>query len=333
MKKTKVQLSALISAHPDKSYEELYRYITEKIEQGMLVPVKSAGNNARTPALPNAFWKLEEEVDYSDVYEELKFRIHPCIQTQYYRQHPERYKEDRQMLLLLSDYFQKHAELLEIPETMNERSFEIFHREKFFQKEGGLSFCKRLGISRDKLRFYETNEPISYYSHSKQTPQNILIIENLDTFYDIRRYRNAGHTTVLQMEFETLIYGSGKSICRKFNDYINGAEAYFMQENHLYYFGDLDYEGIGIYESLAGMEWQDGRRISIQLFTQAYERMLDKAQRIGIGELPDTKKGQNSKIGNVFLDFFDETRREQIRTILEAGKYIPQEILNEHDWG
>ena len=65
---------------------------------------------------------------------------------------------------------------------MNERSFEIFRREKFFQREGGLEFCRKIGISREQLAFYETSEPLSYYSRSKQTPQNILIVENKDTF-------------------------------------------------------------------------------------------------------------------------------------------------------
>ena len=44
------------------------------------------------------------------------------------------------------------------------------------------------------------------------------------------------------------------------------------------------------------------------------------------------KEKQNSNIGTVFLDVFDEERRRQIHEILSAGKYIPQEILNEHGW-
>ena len=59
---------------------------------------------------------------------------------------------------------------------MNERSFEIFKKEKFFQKEGGIKFCEKLGIDRNKLNYYETSEPLSYYSHSKDFPQNILIM-------------------------------------------------------------------------------------------------------------------------------------------------------------
>ena len=54
--------------------------------------------------------------------------------------------------------------------------------------------------------------------------------------------------------------------------------------------------------------------------------MLDKALQIGFSALPDMKEKQNSNIGTVFLDVFDEERRRQIHEILSAGKYIPKEI-------
>lgn len=336
MKKTKISLEEMMRLHPDKDYEQLYAYITAAITDGSLMAVKRAGTNGRTPALPNAYWRIEEEADYSEVLEELKFKLHPLLDVEYYRQHPKRYVQDREKVLLLSNYLMQNGKLLEVEETINERSFEIFHREKFFQREGGLSFCKRLGVSEDLLKFYETSEPLSYYSHSKNSPQNILITENKDTFYDIRRYMNNGHTAIMEMEFGTVIYGAGKGIYRTFQDYADGAENYFMGENRIYYFGDLDYEGIGIYEHLAGMDWRQkdaGREISIGLFTAAYERMLDKALDIGIAALPDTKEQQNTNIGNVFFQYFTEERREQMLKILENGKYVPQEILNEHDWG
>ena len=41
---------------------------------------------------------------------------------------------------------------------------------------------------------------------------------------------------------------------------------------------------------------------------------------------------QNANIGTLFLDAFKDMRKDQICKILKMGKYIPQEILNEHDW-
>ena len=66
---------------------------------------------------------------------------------------------------------------------MNERELRrIFRREKFFQREGGLEFCRKIGISREQLAFYETSEPLSLLFPVQTDPQNILIVENKDTF-------------------------------------------------------------------------------------------------------------------------------------------------------
>lgn len=335
MKKTKVYLKDIVNEHPDKGYMELYDYITQLIEKGEIKPIKNAGLNGKKPALPIAYWHFEDEIDYSQVIEELNYRIHPLINTEYYRTHPERYADDEHNLKLLSNYLKDNSHLLGVSETKNERSFEIFRREKFFQEEGGLQFCKRVGIDPEKLNFYETSEPLSYYSYSKQSPQNILIIENKDTFYDIRKYMEINGNVVLNKEFDTLIYGGGKRIWKTFYDYANGAEAYFNSNNNLLYFGDIDYEGILIYEHLVEMNWINvhGNAIKIEPFLSAYEAMLDKAESIGVEGLPHTKEKQNDNIDNVFLEYFGPGRRKQILDILQAGKYVPQEILNEHDWG
>lgn len=154
-----------------------------------------------------------------------------------------------------------------------------------------------------------------------------MIIENKDTFFDIRRYMNKGCNRIFGKEFDTLIYGAGKGIWKTFSDYINGAETYFMDENQLFYFGDLDYEGILIYERLI-----ENTSAVIHIFTEAYEAMLDKAMRLGFSALPHMKEKQNTNIGTRFLDKFEDMRKVQICEILEMRRYIPQEILNEHDW-
>lgn len=335
MKKTKVYLNDIMSKHPDKDYNQIYRYITDLIEKGDIKPVKSAGTNGRKPALPLAYWRYIEEKDYSDILNELKFKLHPLLDTSYYRAHPEKYEKDKKDIQHLSDYLKDHSELLEIKETMNERSFEIFRREKFFQEKGGLTFCARLGISEEQLSFYRTSEPLSYYSHSKKNAQNIMIIENKDTFYDIRRYMQAVSNVILGIDFDTIIYGAGKGIWKTFVDYADGAESYFCSDNKLLYFGDLDYEGILIYEHLVKHQWKNsaGKCIRITPFIAAYETMLDKAEKIGIENLPLMKERQNDNIDTIFLKYFTEKRRVQILEILNAGRYIPQEILNEHDWG
>ena len=123
---------------------------------------------------------------------------------------------------------------------MNERSFEIWHREKFLDREQG---------------------------------KNILILENKDPFFSMRNYLLNGHTEIFGAEIGTLIYGAGKGIIRSFQDFDLCAEPYMKHpENTIYYFGDLDYEGIGIYENLAE---KFRSRWKIIPFVPAYQAMLE----------------------------------------------------------
>ena len=95
------------------------------------------------------------------------------------------------------------------------------------------------------------------------------------------------------------------------------------KSNRIYYFGDLDYEGIGIYESLAELfqeYWE------IVPFCSAYHTMLLKAELMQ--GLPDTKEKQNRNIQDLFFSYFQLEEQEQMKKILHQEQYIPQEILN-----
>ena len=330
MKKTKIQLEEIAKKHSSMTYQELYQYIIVEIEKGKLTPVKASKTNGKKPALYNAYWKYEEQTDYSDVQEELKYQINPALDITYYQCKPDKYKGDRKNIHLLSEYLVKRKQELEVEKTINERSFEIFHREKFLDREGGMELLKRLEFPFDKLNFYKTSEPMAYYSHKKTTPQKFLIVENKDTFYSMRKHLIDGSDNIMGMEIGTLIYGGGKAIYKSFQDYSQAVEPYFAHEkNRVYYFGDLDYEGILIYETLSE-KYKD--EVEIILFKTAYEKMLQKAEQIGVTELPDTKEGQNKNIGTHFFDQFSLEIQVKMKQILENNKYIPQEIVNASDY-
>ena len=72
------------------TYQELYQYIIVEIEKGKLTPVKASKTNGKKPALYNAYWKYEEQVDYSDVQEELKYQINPALDITYYQCKPDK---------------------------------------------------------------------------------------------------------------------------------------------------------------------------------------------------------------------------------------------------
>lgn len=172
--KKKIYLTELAALHKNMDYQQLYAYILSEIEKKRFIPVKASGLNGKKPALYNSYWLIEQEKEEIDISDELKYKIHPLLDTSYYQKHPKRYRQEKREIFLLSDYLTKSKNCLNTSETINERSFEIFHREKFLDREGGMDLLSHLGISAEDLNFYRTSEPMSYYSHQKHTPQNFL---------------------------------------------------------------------------------------------------------------------------------------------------------------
>ena len=91
--------------------------------------------------------------------------------------------------------------------------------------------------------------------------------------------------------------------------------------------GDLDYEGIGIYENLSA---DFGEKWNIVPFEAGYRKMLSKAK--GVDSIPETKEGQNRNIKDIFFSYFSTEQVKRMKEILEKGYYIPQEILNISDF-
>ena len=340
----KILLEKLLEKCREQTYQKQYEYIMNLLEEEKIKPVKASRLNGKSPALYREYWVLEEKKDYSTYIEELRYEIVPDISVDYYLRHLESYEADRTWVLELNQYLKNKKKTLQFKVSVNERSFEIWGQEKFLSRGQGKRILNRCGLELSFFNIYETTEPLAYYSRTRNIPQNLLILENKDTFFDIRQCMNKGSNRILGTEFGTVIYGAGKGIWKTFADYVNGAENYFLEDNTLFYFGDLDYEGILIYEHLIAQNWNPrtdraGEKrsdmawtVDIQLFMSAYEKMLDKALKIGFNNLPDMKEKQNANIGTAFLKTFNTVCRSQIEEILNSGKYIPQEILNEHDW-
>ena len=326
----RVKLDNLAAKYRLRDYKELYAKILELIDSNQIKPVKASGINGKSPALYREYWIIEESQDLTKYLDELNFQIVPAISTDYYKAHMDQYLQDRQWVLLLNDYLRNSKDQFMTQMSENERSFDIWHREKFLKQEQGKKIIKRCGIDIQNLKFYRTTEPIAYYSATKQTPQNMLVIENKDTFYSMRRFLIDGNETILGERIRTLIYGAGKGIIAAFSDFDISAEPYMTAPgNTIYYFGDLDYEGIGMYENFAAAY---GEQYEIRLFVRAYEKMLSKAECVGTDNLPVTKEGQNRNIGSAFLSSFPQSQQTTIRDILARDRYIPQEILNRGDF-
>ncbi|MBQ6787418.1 MAG: hypothetical protein IJO85_06825 [Lachnospiraceae bacterium] len=326
----RITLEEIENQYKIEHYLKLYEQIMLLIQSKKIKPVYASGKNGKKPALYKEYWRLEEQEDNSQYMDELSYFFVSDIETTYYLNHIKQYKEDRKWLLLLNQYLKTNRKSLEIPKSMNERSFEIWQREKFLKEEQGKKILKRCGIAIEKLNIYETTEPLAYYTATKKVPQNILILENKDTFFSMRRRLISGANTILGVEIGTLVYGAGKGIIRSFQDFSLCAEPYMRErDNRIYYLGDIDYEGIRIYECLVRVFESE---CVIEPFMEGYVKMLQRAQKIGINQLPDMKAGQNSNIDDIFRRYFKEQEFLYILDILEQSKYIPQEILSIEDF-
>lgn len=324
----RITLEELLQKKRQLDYGRQYAYIIGLLDAGQIKPLKASGKNGKSPALYLEYWLMEEQEDLRPLLEELKYMLVPSISIDYYLSHPKIYRQERSWVLLLNAYLRDRKEQLCRPVSANERSFEIWGREKFLVREQGKKILKHCGIDMELLNLYETTEPLACYTHTREVPQNLLILENKDPFYSMRKHLLSGGTTILGMSVGTLIYGKGKGVFRSFPDIALSAEPYMLdQRNRFYYFGDLDYEGIGIWERLAG---QDNKEWEIIPFVPAYEAMLRKVPPSV--PLPDTKEQQNRNIRSDFFTYFQEDTIRQMKQILEAGKYIPQEILNITDF-
>ena len=335
----KQSLEQILDKRLSEEYPVQYEYILGLINDNKIKPVKSSKSNGKKPALHTYYWIIEEEKDYSELTEELRFHIDPAISIDYYLSHPDIYEAERDEVRKLSDYLRNSRDRLNIRISFNERSFEIWGREKFLsggatgQEPGkestGKKVLKHCGLDEAFLNCYATAEPFAYYAHSRHTPQNILILENKDPFFSMRRYLLDGNTAILGERVGTLIYGAGKRVISSFQEFDISAEPYMKEpENQVLYFGDLDYEGIIIYEKLASVFQVD--KYEIKPFVPAYIAMLDKGA--DMEKLPFTKENQNRNIGEMFFGFFDSNTVDRIKSILENGRYIPQEILNISDF-
>lgn len=333
----KVSLDILQKKYRD-DYLALYRDIKEQEAQGKMMPVKKSGTNGKNPPLFQRYWVWDQEQDNTELKEELRYQLVPAISNDYYLKHLSVYVKDRCFVLMLNEYLKHRQDSLANLESMNERSFEIWKREKFLSREQGSRILKCCGISLESLNFYETSEPLAYYAHTREVPQHMVVVENKDTFYSMRRHLLLGGKRMFDIAVGTVIYGAGKGILRSFQDFSLCAEPYMREAgNTILYFGDLDFEGIRIYESLAELFWNTHE---IKPFVTAYKKMLWKA---GCGEgncntvksislLPETKEGQNRKLGTRFFSYFTDKEVLDMQRILQENRYIPQEILNISDF-
>ena len=307
-------------------YNELVDRISELEKCNVIRYVKSSSRNGMTPSLYMKYRIVPEEKDYSDIITEIRL-LHHYINAEKYVRFPERYENVRNLIFNLSEYLKNNPDSFRSPMSENERAYRIWHDEKILDKPESVRILKETGVF-DKLNVYSTPEPFFDY-RIKSVPERVLVIENKDTWFTLRKIMLESHTgiSLYGKFFDCILYGEGRKVTKSESSLTD----YLSLDNfsgQVYYWGDIDYEGIGIYLSAEKVN----SRLSIKPFISAYSDMMQEFEKIYSVENRDSflcrKVQRIPENMDIFLKFFDSVTGQKIEKYLAEGMYIPQEIIN-----
>lgn len=316
---TKLMEMANITEHKDAVI-----LVNDLISEGVIEAVKSSKDTFKQPVIKTKYRLIKEKVDYTKYINELDFVLYHKLDTSYYRQHLEHYVEDRDKVLKISKYMAENScDIKNVSMSVNERSLCIFNDEKMLLTKDCLAILNRIGFSLDDLNVYKTPEPFFYYYNKDSKCNNVLIIENKDSWYTIRELIREDKS-ILGMEFKAVIYGEGRKILSSFADISYEEYSGFnSKKNNFYYFGDIDKGGLFIFMALRKMN----KEYEIKPFVEAYRIMLNN---INMGRVKEYKKDIKINKEDV-LEAFADFSLEEINAIIDIcskSMILPQEIVN-----
>lgn len=299
-------------------YEELSDAIARLIQDGIIKKVNPRiTTRLNLPlALKYAIVKEDPE-DFTQVKKEI-LKLNPAFKLDFYLSNPRLFQRDKEFIQIIDQYINKKVKSLL---SINELSYQLFNDEKFFKGTPdslGETILKNLGISYEDMNCYYAYEPFIYhqFSRNNQAPCVGLIIENKDTYWSFVRLLS-NHSTTL--EINLLIYGEGKKIISS----LRYLELLNVQTEKLLYFGDLDREGISIYQKLE----ETYPSLNLQPFRSGYETLIKHTSHKSQLKTPKTQTYREQDVHN-FCTHFEEFSAEIITNLASQGLYIPQEGLS-----
>lgn len=273
---------------------------------------------------PTAFAPVSLLSD-KQLYLELTTGLFHKLGKNYYLQHVQKYKEDRPYILRINDLVSNGpVETL----TANERAFELFGDEKALTSPEHAAFdgnvvLKNLELTLEDIGAEIVSEPFVYTksegfdTRDVTSVRTVLIVENKDTYWTLKN-------AVLQSDLDSIdmvIFGKGKAILSTFR-YIE--EVGGRVSDRYYYFGDLDSEGIEIF-NLFRKKYSEYEIVPAVAY---YEYMINK---VGVENAKAIRTHQKVKDCSSFIGYFSDLTGHNIKTIVENNLYIPQEAINKTD--
>lgn len=316
----KINLEELLKGETD--YLEAAAKIKKMVEEGKIEPVKRSKTNGKRPPLYNRYRILEDKPDVSRIRDEILLSFPAGFKAGFYIDHPAQYEKDKTIIEAIIQAVDKGISDEEI--SLNERSFDLFADEKLLQSSG-MRVLNNLGKTITDLHCVETVEPAAFYAGSTQPGQTVLFCENLDSYRSLQSLLERKER-VLGVHIDSIVYGAGHRIERSISDLESGVQSFLLQpENTLLYWGDLDYEGLRIFQSLE-LRLKPHK---LQMFLPAYQAMLEKGRNLD--RLPKCRKDQKAASLEILTKQMPGVLACQAAEILEDGYYLPQEILTRAD--
>lgn len=323
-KRSTIKLSDLekVAAGQD-TYDDFAVNVQALIDEGFLTAIKSHGENWR--GLPNSFRIQKGKVKQPLIEEiqEMQFKVHPVIDLRlYFSSSKKKWMADQPWIWKINEYIQKNGLPMAYTNS-SERSYEIVGDEKWIDEKGGRSILEKINLL-DKLKIMKTPDPLMFALNPNQLLSNKsehrhLIVENKATYSGLV-------DLLMNTRFTSLIYGSGWKIAASLEQLSMQLGLTEKEVRHeIFYFGDLDYEGISIFHHLY-------EKYDVKLATSFYEAMMRK---------PFYKGKENQMRNEVavqhFLQYFSNKEQEKITIMFKENGYYPQEALTKEElhtvWG
>jgi hypothetical protein len=295
-------------------YKDLANSIVELEEEGKIIPVKSSKRYFMDKRIYNRYKKVKREEKKNLYKDEVLTGYHPNMAMSSYIKNVNLYKKDREVLKIISKFlFDKENEETFI--SVNERSYQLFGNEKLLAEDWNEKKLVKIGLTYEDLFCYPTYEPFFYYGSVRHENESVLIVENKDTFYSLKKLFLEGVNAWDGIAFSMLIYGEGNKITNS----IHFLEELAIPKNtRIYYFGDFDPMGITIFNRI-----KESNTRPIDLMTLFYREMWKYRKNGNVSK----KQDWNEQAIHSFCSYFEEDEQTDYLCYLRDNKYIPQEAL------
>jgi len=315
-KKGTISLSQLENLLPGKeSYDNFTSIIRGLEDKKILKPVKSHGTNGKSIPLHNTYRIIKSNLraTINDEIQYYSIKFNPNIHLDiYFSLDEEEWNRDLPYIKGINSYLNKKG-LPSNYATVPERSFQLMGDEKWIDEQDGKKLLERIRLW-DKLKIITNPDPLMLGVSPlgfKESSHIHMVVENKSTFYALMG-------TIGETQFTSLVYGAGWKVVANIHrlPFQLGLED---DLHKIYYFGDIDAEGISIWHSLY-------EKYKIEPAIPFYRALLRKEYSIG-------KEGQqkNMKAIEEFKDYFLDEEVFIIDELIRKKGYLPQEGLKKEE--